>query len=114
MNYLLVAFGGFIGSTIRYYISLKMNKHIIGTWIANITGSILLAMIVFIYNKDLISHLLWLFLGIGFCGSYTTFSTFGNEALTLIWEKRYQTAILYILSSFCLSLFFVSIVLFFY
>lgn len=107
MSMLLVAVGGFLGSIARYYISLKTHKCLIGTWTANITGSILLALLLRFYLNNSISEWLWVFLGIGFCGAYTTFSTFGNETLQLIIEKRYWLAIGYVLISLITSVFFV-------
>ena|SRR5690625_3074964 len=111
MSFILVALGGFFGSIARFYIYEKANKRLIGTWIANITGSIFLGLIFHFYLSNLISEQLWLFLGVGFCGAYTTFSTFGNETLQLVLDKRYGMAIGYILSSLMVSLFFVVIIL---
>src|SRR5690625_3886246 len=107
MSFFFVATGGFLGSIARFYIYMKTNQRLIGTWIANITGSILLAFILHFYFSNLISKQLWLFLGVGFCGAYSTFSTFGNETLQLILAKKYKIAACYVLSSLIISLFFV-------
>ena|SRR5699024_3274979 len=104
MNILLVSCGGFIGSIARFWISNEWNKHVIGTWIANLTGSLLLAIIVRLYTNDLIGESLWLFFGIGYCGAYTTFSTFGKETLEFIFLKQYTYAFLYVCSSFLLAI----------
>lgn len=109
MNLLLVAIGGFFGSITRFYIYEKANRHIIGTWIANITGSIFLAFIFHFYFSQMISDQLWLFFGVGFCGAYTTFSTFGNETLQFCLEERYFTAAAYVFCSLVISLLFIVI-----
>lgn len=112
MSFLLVALGGFFGSITRFYIYIKANQRIIGTWTANITGSILLVFIVHLYLSNLISERLWLLLGVGFCGAYTTFSTFGNETLQLILGKKYGAAVGYVLISLIISLLSVAIILY--
>lgn len=111
MNILLVALGGFVGSISRYYVSVKMPKSLCGTWIANITGSLLLAILLKLYLTGTISDFLWLLIGVGFCGAYTTFSTFGNETLVLIQEQKYKHATVYVFSSICMSLLIVGIVI---
>ncbi len=103
-HFLLVAIGGFFGSIIRFFISKKMNKHFIGTWIANISGSLLLAFVLKLYLVELIPEEVWLTLGIGFCGAYTTFSTFGSETIQLIQAQKYLTAAYYVVSSFVISI----------
>lgn len=99
MNILLVACGGFLGSIARFYISLRLNKHLLGTMVANITGAIFLAWMAQLYVADTISTHFWLFSGVGFSGAYTTFSTFGNETLQLILKKKYLHATSYVVSS---------------
>ncbi|MBM7600637.1 CrcB protein [Virgibacillus halotolerans] len=111
MSILLVAIGGFLGSITRFHIASLANKRLIGTWIANITGSILLAWLLRFHITGSISDWIWLFAGIGFCGSYTTFSTFGNETLNLIIDGQYRAAVSYVSSSLVVSLLFVFIIL---
>ncbi|GGB36258.1 chromosome condensation protein CrcB [Virgibacillus dakarensis] len=111
MSFLSVAIGGFFGSILRFYISVKANKHLIGTWIANITGSILLAIAVYYQQDGLLTEWMWALFGVGFCGAYTTFSTFGNETLQLIFDKKYWTAAGYIAGSLAVSLLAVYLVL---
>lgn len=112
MSFLYVALGAFFGSILRYYISEKTHKHLIGTWIANITGSILLAILLRLHINEAINDAIWLVLGVGFCGSYTTFSTFSNEMLQLLIKGKYTSAITYILSTISISILFVVIVLY--
>ncbi|WP_026907040.1 fluoride efflux transporter FluC [Paucisalibacillus globulus] len=104
MNFILVAIGGFVGSILRFYISIKLNKRLIGTWIANISGSVLMAFSIFFYSIHVLNESHWLFLGVGLCGSYTTFSTFGNEALQLILNNNMKAAIRYIISTLFISI----------
>lgn len=110
MNLLLVSSGGFVGSIARFWISNELHKHIIGTWLANITGSILLALIFKLHLNELISNSIWLFVGIGFCGAYTTFSTFGKETIDLLLENEYIHALLYVTSSILVSFLFVAFI----
>ena len=104
LHVLLVGTGGCIGSITRFYISVKAHQRYIGTWIANITGSILLAFTFHWYFSGVIDEWLWLLLGVGFCGAYTTFSSFGHETLQLLLSKKYKEAIIYVMSSLIISL----------
>lgn len=111
LHLFLISIGGFFGSIARFWLANEFNKHITGTWLANISGAVLLALLFRLYQHEIISESLWLMLGVGFTGAYTTFSTFGKETLTLLLEKKYVNAILYVVSSFILSFILVAFIL---
>lgn len=107
---LLVGFGGFIGSIVRYLVS-KLNItwvfHAIpmGTLTVNILGSLLIGFILGVFlNSDLLSTNLRLFLVVGFCGGFTTFSSFTNENFMLLQNGQYLTALIYIFGSILLGI----------
>jgi len=116
MNIALAVFiGGGLGSLSRYGIS-KLTQIFtptllpLGTLIANLLSCLILGLTVYVF-KEKISSTPWLmaFIAIGFCGGFSTFSTFSNETLTLIQGGNYLFAVLNILISItlCLSVLFV-------
>ncbi len=81
---LMVFLGGGLGSVLRYAISKYLNLlpvHIpLGTLTVNVLGSLLLGLFLGIALKGgQLSNNLVLFLATGFCGGFTTFSTFAFE-----------------------------------
>ncbi|MGC9343128.1 MAG: fluoride efflux transporter CrcB [Bacteroidales bacterium] len=98
---LLIGFGGFIGSVARYYVS-KINLLVdflsipLGTLIVNITGSLVLGFLTGIAEKSTLMNVeLRLFLMIGLCGGFTTFSTFTGENLMLMRNGQFAAVVLY-------------------
>ena len=102
---LLVGFGGFLGSIARYLVSkLNLTWHYhdipMGTLTVNIVGSILIGFFLGIFvNSDLLNTNLKLFIVVGFCGGFTTFSSFTNENFILLQNGQFLTSIVYILGS---------------
>ncbi|MGD6974524.1 fluoride efflux transporter CrcB [Bacillus altitudinis] len=99
MSGLLIAVGGFLGAISRFALSKWLQKKIssnfpLGTLFVNLLGSFLLGLIV---GTGLSSNL-YDFLGIGFMGAFTTFSTFKLENIQLR-EKRKNSILLYYLFS---------------
>jgi len=98
------AIGGFFGSISRFYIAQKVNKAPLGTWIANITGAALLGLLTKYFAPfGIVEASIYYLLMFGFCGAFTTFSTFGKETIELCIEKKYVQAAIYVTSSFLAS-----------
>ena len=102
----VIGIGGSLGAAARFIVGNLINKRTqkvypfpMGTWIINITGSFLLGLITQLYLSNHVSELLWLFGGVGFCGAFTTFSTFGNETITLIQSSKIKLATMYVVTS---------------
>lgn len=96
-NLVLIFLGGGAGSVFRFLISSSLNGLIafpLGTFVVNITGSLLLGFLLGLGLRE-ISSQLSLLLMIGFCGGFTTFSTFSAETLELLKAGEYLSLILY-------------------
>ena len=84
-NILLVALGGAVGSVCRYLLSgLNMASWPWGTFAVNILGSLIIGLLVGLVSKGIISPEMKLLLVTGFCGGFTTFSTFANESFGMM------------------------------
>lgn len=86
-NFLLVFLGGGLGATARYATSL-WSARVLGTgfpWgtlVVNLVGCFLIGVLFAAAEKtDLFSHSVRLFLGVGFLGGFTTFSSFGLDTI---------------------------------
>ena len=104
---LFVFLGGGLGSIFRFLISKSnlITSLPLGTFIANILGSFLIGLILASASKySNINKEVTLFLATGFCGGFTTFSTFAYENYNFLKTGDYFQFILYTLGSFGLSL----------
>lgn len=103
----LIGIGGALGAAMRYLIgNLICKKRYpvpLGTWMINISGSFLLGLLHQLYLSNQIGEWLFLFGGVGFCGAFTTFSTFGYETIILINSGKIHLASVYVFSSIILS-----------
>ena len=106
----LIGIGGSVGAAARYLLGIFINNNYkskpfpMGTLIINISGSFLLGLLANLYSVNEITEAVWYFAGVGFCGAYTTFSTFGYETITLIQSNRAVIAGVYVLSSVIFSI----------
>lgn len=108
---LYVGLGGGIGSILRFLTSRVVARYaqaewlFAGTFVANIIGSFLIGLFagwMLAQNPENQSFRL-LFI-VGFCGGYTTFSTFAFENLRLMEMHQWGSLLLYTLSSIVLGI----------
>ena len=111
VNYLIVSLGAALGGGLRYGLS-KLTSEVLpisfpyGTLIVNITGSFVLGLVMFhLGPKEMISAKLRLFLTVGFCGGFTTFSPFSYETISLFRDSEFLIAGVNIVANviFCLA-----------
>jgi CrcB protein len=106
---LAVAAGGALGSVARYLVSVGSGKLFgtgfpWGTLIINVTGSFLIgALAGLIAAKWDLSQTMRIFLTIGICGGFTTFSTFSLDAYYLIERGQTWASSAYMVASVGLS-----------
>ena len=109
-NVLLVFMGGGLGSVCRYLISdiSYFKKFVIPypTLFTNLLGCFLIGLALgwSIKNSNIDSSIVILFT-VGFCGGFTTFSSFSQENLTLINNNQLSSLFVYVFSSILVGIF---------
>jgi CrcB protein len=105
----LIGTGGFIGSVLRFYVSRLVQDFFLssfpyGTSVVNVIGCLLIGFIYGIAEKGTWLTPEWrIFLTVGLCGGFTTFSTFSSENFQLLRDGQFMQAILYTSSSVLLG-----------
>ncbi|WP_158844414.1 fluoride efflux transporter CrcB [Algibacter sp. L1A34] len=105
---LFVFIGGGLGSVIRYLIGKFLNNYgngiPYGTFLANILGSLLIGIILGLAAKnDNLSQNQTLLLATGFCGGFTTFSTFAYENHMFLKSGDFTSFAIYTIASFIVA-----------
>ena len=107
---LIVGCGSFIGGALRFLVSTLMKNESassfpIGTLLVNILGCFLIGVIYGLFVRySTTSHMLCLLLTTGFCGGFTTFSTFANESLQMLQAGNVGGFIGYVAASVILGI----------
>lgn len=110
LNCLLVGLGGFVGSVLRYLVGFIPTGAVaafpIKTLVINIVGSFVIGLVCTLASRlgTAMNPQLLLFLKVGLCGGFTTFSTFALESNSLIQAGNTQLAVLYAALSVTLSI----------
>lgn len=103
-NILLVGLGGAIGSILRYLCQKNLNYSFpYGTLLVNVLGCLLIGLLWGLFTKH-IDEPKRLLLVTGFCGGFTTFSSFTYEGVQMMMENRWFPFVLYTALSVILGL----------
>ena len=100
-NIICVALGGAVGSVLRYILSKIVSNCADspfpwGTFVVNVIGCFIMGVLLGIAAKNNISAELKCLLLVGFCGGFTTFSTFAAESLSLIKGHEFMSVAIYL------------------
>ena len=106
MKFIYVFLAGGLGSLLRYAIGIVLPSCFFPWTTAgiNIIGSFAIGVLAGVGSKIGWNDNLQIALTIGFCGGFTTFSTFSKEALSLVTTGRWGAFILYVIGSIILGI----------
>jgi len=99
LKYLVVGIGGFLGAIARYMLGTYIGSRYgvrfpYGTFVINVSGSLLIGFILTILSRTTASQYWRYLIPIGFIGAYTTFSTFEYETLRAVQDGQVITGLL--------------------
>lgn len=109
-NYVWIALGAVVGASARYFLSTLIARDFAtafpyGTLLINITGSLILGFfLIFSTERALLDPRWRLLIAVGFCGSYTTFSSYAFESFALMEQGQWLLSGINVLTSNVLCL----------
>lgn len=108
MDCMAVGIGGALGAVCRYLLGMIPVKPESGfpaiTFLINIMGAFCIGLLAALSTKNAgMDPRMLLFLKVGICGGFTTFSTFSLESFALISEGKMITAFVYMVLSFSIG-----------
>lgn len=89
-NFVLISLGAVVGANLRYWVGDAVAQRFgtafpFGTLVVNLTGTLILGIFITLATERFLWDPRWrVLIAIGFCGSYTTFSTYTFESVNLI------------------------------
>ena len=107
---LIVGSGGFIGTIARYFSQIFLQRFFqtlfpVGTFTVNIIGSFIIGLVyMFSEKSNILTPEIRLFLTVGFCGGFTTFSSFSYNIVTLIKDYGINYVLFYSIGSVVLGM----------
>lgn len=107
---LFIGAGSFFGGVARYLVSRAVQSSVgsgfpWGTMVVNVAGCLLIGFLYGLFDRNHIGNeAVRMFLTVGFCGGFTTFSTFVHENYVLMCTGHFSHAVLYPLLSFAAGL----------
>lgn len=106
MKLFLIAMGGAAGSLLRYGVArlFPLNDWPLATLIVNVVGSFLIGLLAGLIVRLQWPQELWLALGAGLCGGFTTLSAFSLENINMLEAGHWPKAIFYISATVLFSL----------
>lgn len=106
LKVVVVMLGGALGSLLRYGLSVYIPASSFpwATLLANIAACFILGMVTGLGHKQALGNSWQLLLGTGFCGGFSTFSTFSKETWELGQHLAYWWSVAYVAASFLLGL----------
>jgi len=102
---LLISIGAVIGANLRYFVAQYVARLIpstfpLGTLIINITASFILGFFLIWTSERVLADPRWrLFIAVGFCATYSTYSSFAYETFALFEKGQMALAALNILGT---------------
>lgn len=100
LDILVVGAGGSLGAILRFMVSTVFARRFgtrfpYGTFFINVSGSFILGLFLTLAAQQIMADQVYRWLiAVGFCGGYTTFSTYTYETLTMVRERRLLVALL--------------------
>lgn len=108
-RFLLISAGAIVGANLRYWVGDWVAQRLgasfpYGTLVVNLTGTLILGIFITLAAERFLWDPRWrVLVAIGFCGSYTTFSSYMLESVSLISSGQYATGLLNLFGSLVLG-----------